>query len=320
MKDRVVLAVVNSRPKLERVWSALHDEGIDDDDIGLIARSDNPTSLSRQQEDGGLLDALDVSILAVPQYASVITTGPLEDALVHEHAGEHPDGVVAALEYIGVPRAEAERYARQVLSGGILVGTFTDDEHALQVQDLLSRYEDGATADARNPRGAPLQTEARDSALRSSGAPAPRGTDNGEETIPIIEEELQVGKRAAESGVRVFSRVVEQPKEQKVKLRDERVIIERQPVNRPATERDLHTHQNDAIELTEHHEEPVVGVERRVTEEVRVGKTIDTREETVRGTERHTEVEVERNGEVQRSPSRNGRAVTPRAKNPKRSV
>jgi hypothetical protein len=42
-------------------------------------------------------------------------------------------------------------------------------------------------------------------------------------SIPVIEEELQVGKRAVRrAGVRVYSRVIEQPVREKVELREER--------------------------------------------------------------------------------------------------
>ena len=47
------------------------------------------------------------------------------------------------------------------------------------------------------------------------------------------------------------------------------------------------------IEATETAEEAVVSKEARVTEEISLGKAVDSRTETVRDTVRHTEVEVE---------------------------
>ena len=54
-----------------------------------------------------------------------------------------------------------------------------------------------------------------------------------EEVIPVYEEQLRVGKREVGRGsVRVRSYVVEQPVEEQVRLREERVDIERRPGQR----------------------------------------------------------------------------------------
>jgi uncharacterized protein (TIGR02271 family) len=118
--------------------------------------------------------------------------------------------------------------------------------------------------------------------------------DAGDVRIPVVEEEIQVGTREVErGGVRVYSRVTEQPLEQEVRLRDERVTVERHPVDRPATERDLAAFKEGAIEVTETHEQPVVAKEARVVEEVVINKDVREHTETVRDTVRRTEVGVE---------------------------
>ena len=68
----------------------------------------------------------------------------------------------------------------------------------------------------------------------------PRHAEAGDVRIPIVEEAIHVETRQVErGGVRIYSHVTEQPVEQEVHLRDERVTVERRPVDRPATERDL---------------------------------------------------------------------------------
>lgn len=94
-------------------------------------------------------------------------------------------------------------------------------------------------------------------------------------------------------GVRVYTRVVEQPVEETVRLREEKVNVERQPVNRPVTDADLKSGRDQTVEVREYAEEPVVAKEARVVEEVRVGKEATERNQTVRDTVRHTEVNVE---------------------------
>ncbi|MGZ8410831.1 MAG: YsnF/AvaK domain-containing protein, partial [Hyphomicrobium sp.] len=115
-----------------------------------------------------------------------------------------------------------------------------------------------------------------------------------EGTIPVVEEELRVGKRESRRGVRIHTTVHERPVEETVRLRDEEVRVERRTVERPVSgaEAEAAFRETD-IELEETHEEPVVSKEARVVEEVVVGKDIREREEVVRDTVRRTEVDVE---------------------------
>jgi uncharacterized protein (TIGR02271 family) len=119
-------------------------------------------------------------------------------------------------------------------------------------------------------------------------------TDEGEVRIPVVEEEIQVGTRHVErGGIRVYSRVTERPVEQEVHLRDEHVTVERRPVDRPATERDLAAFREGTIEVTETHEQPIITKEARVVEEVVIDKDVREHTERVRDTVRRTEVDAE---------------------------
>lgn len=112
------------------------------------------------------------------------------------------------------------------------------------------------------------------------------------ETIPVIREELEVGKREVETGgVRLRSRIVEEEVAENVSLREETVHVERTPVDRAATEADI---REDAIEMQERAEVPVVNKEARVVEEISLSKEVTEREETVRDTVRDTEVDIEK--------------------------
>jgi uncharacterized protein (TIGR02271 family) len=112
-------------------------------------------------------------------------------------------------------------------------------------------------------------------------------------SIPVVEEQLEVGKRAVQrGGVRVYSHVVEEPVEENVQLREEKVRVERRPADRPVAPGDREL-RDQSIEVTEMSEEPVVQKRARVREEVVVGKEATERTETVRDNVRRTEVEVE---------------------------
>ena len=109
----------------------------------------------------------------------------------------------------------------------------------------------------------------------------------------MVEEQVRVGKREVGRGsVRVRSYVVERPVEEQVSLTDERVTIERRPVDREVSSGDV-AFQEREIEAVERGEEAVVSKTARVTEEIGIRKDVDSRTETVRDTVRKTEVEVD---------------------------
>jgi len=112
--------------------------------------------------------------------------------------------------------------------------------------------------------------------------------------IPVVEEELKVGKREVNrGGVRVFSRVVETPVSESIGLREEHVSVERRPVDQPISTADATAFKEQSIELRETAEEAVVQKSARVVEEVLVGKEVSQRQEQIHDTVRHTEVEIE---------------------------
>ncbi|WP_147206390.1 YsnF/AvaK domain-containing protein, partial [Segetibacter aerophilus] len=116
---------------------------------------------------------------------------------------------------------------------------------------------------------------------------------NEETKIPIIEENLEVGKREVRSGgVRLRSRIIERPVEESVRLKEERVNVERNRVDRPATEADFNAFDEKNIEMIERKEVPVVNKQARVVEEVSLNKDVSERNETISDTVRKTEVDV----------------------------
>jgi len=119
--------------------------------------------------------------------------------------------------------------------------------------------------------------------------------DNQQGTIDVVEEQLQVGKRAVDrGGVRVVQRVTQKPVREIVRLREEHAVVERNPVDRPATGQDLSNFKEGTLEVREMSEEAVVAKTARVVEEVRVGKEVREREETIEDSVRRKDVDVER--------------------------
>ena len=88
-------------------------------------------------------------------------------------------------------------------------------------------------------------------------------------TIPIIEESLNVGKQTIETGgAYIRSRIIEKPVEETITLQEERVHVERTPVDKPISTTDFDAFKDGVIELKEYAEVPVVSKEARVVEEV----------------------------------------------------
>jgi len=134
-----------------------------------------------------------------------------------------------------------------------------------------------------------------DETTRSNVVNMNRDTDvTDREVIPVVEENLEVGKRAVErGGARIRSRVIEKPVEANVRLREEHVVVNRRPVDRAVTNADMNNLQEGDIELTERAEVPVVNKQARVVEEIEVGKQVEEHDETVRDTVRRTDVDVQ---------------------------
>jgi uncharacterized protein (TIGR02271 family) len=115
-----------------------------------------------------------------------------------------------------------------------------------------------------------------------------------QQRVPVVEEELRVGKReVVRGGVRIYSRVEERPVEQQVHLREEHVVVDRHPVGETVRGDNPDLFREGTVELTERSEEAVVAKEARVVEEVVVGKQVGERVETIRDTVRRTDVDVQ---------------------------
>jgi len=116
--------------------------------------------------------------------------------------------------------------------------------------------------------------------------------------IPVVEEELRVGKRLVQSGgVRVYQHVTEKPVHESVQLREEHVHVERHALDQPASEADLAAFKEGTIEMREMAEEPVVSKTAHVVGEVLINKETSEHTEDINDTLRSTDVEVERLGD-----------------------
>jgi uncharacterized protein (TIGR02271 family) len=265
---------------------------------------------------GGLL--LGLGALAIPGIGPVIAAGPLAAALAGAGIGAVTGGIIGALIDLGVPEESAHMYAESVRRGNALVAAQVADNRVDEATRIMkhaglidiereaagwrssgwSRFDENegyASTTSDQPRVTTgMKTNMNDRTTRRN--------DLNDETIEVVEEDIQIGKREVETGgVRVSSHVREVPVEEEVRLRQEHVEVERRPVNRPATDADFNTFKEGTIEVRETQEEAVVAKDARVVEEIHVRKNVDEHTEKVHDTVRRTEVEVEQLGNTGRS-------------------
>jgi uncharacterized protein (TIGR02271 family) len=265
----------------------------------------------------------DVSMLSNDE-----SNGPISAYLDPAAGAREPDAITRALVRMGLSEHEARRYVAGVQNGYTLETVAVDDAKANDALEIMRSHAVGigrgegfgrtdrraeapaetrtetpaetrteAPAETRTEAPAETRTETRTEARTE--APTEARADEGragstEEVVPVIVEELAVGKREVEAGgVRVTSKVEELPVEEDVSLRTERIEVERRPVDRPIAEGDVDALADREIEVVATAEEAVVEKTAKIVEEVVVTKDVDTRTETIRETVRRTDVEVE---------------------------
>lgn len=200
----------------------------------------------------------------------------------------------------GGDESTARNYTNAAGDADAILTVHTDsDERARQAAGILDHngaIDIDAASTQHNQQNLPPAAYATNQNTAHSAETTTRNAaqNQGETPIPIIEEQLQVGKQTVETGgAHIRSRIVEKPVEASVRLREEHVVVERRPVNRAPTNADLATFTEGSIDIIERAEVPIVKKSAHVVEEVAVGKNVSEHEETIRDTVRRTEVDVE---------------------------
>ena len=270
---KTVVGIFNDSTAAQDAFQRLRDYGFNHDEI------DMSTDMSRTQQSGGLGDE-------------------------NRDDADFGDKVSRFFRNLFDDDNDAERYSAAAKTGTILTVYADTTDRAERAADILDEY--GAINVNEHGTGSEYAT-GTDNRFGEERTNETSFTDQGrtndasfgdegrsDRSIPVIEEELQVGKRQVETGgVRVRSRIIDRPVQESLRLREEHVTLERNPVNRPATESDLGTFREGEIEVRERAEVPVVNKQARVVEEVNIRKDVQEREEVVNETVRKTDIEVD---------------------------
>jgi uncharacterized protein (TIGR02271 family) len=268
--------------------------------VGLFDnRSEAQAAMQELVQQGFIKDHIDLSNRTYGDGATTATTATTAQTTTGTAAGDSISNFFSSL--FGGDDATASSYTNAAQEADAILTVQVDsEERARQAAEILDRngaidvderlaqynrqnFSETATSNTTGTMDTATMNAARNNAELQNEA-----------VIPVVEEELQVGKREVErGGARIRSRIIERPVEASVRLREEHVVVRRRPVNREVSEADLANFREGEIELTERAEVPVVGKQARVVEEIEVGKTVEEHEETIRDTVRRTDVDVE---------------------------
>jgi uncharacterized protein (TIGR02271 family) len=263
--------------------------------VGLFDdRSEAQAAMQQLVQHGFIRENIDLSNRSTSDATSTSTSASTTNSTTGtEGVGDSISNFFSSL--FGGDETTVNNYTNAASEADAILAVQVDSaERAAEAADILDS--NGAIDVDERAAGYNQQNFSGATENTSGNTTAARNTANLQETasIPVIEEELQVGKREVETGgARVRSRIIEKPVEASVRLREEHVVVNRRPVNRAVTDADMANFSEGEIALTERSEVPVVAKQARVVEEVEVGKQVSEREETVRDTVRRTDVEVD---------------------------
>lgn len=251
-----------------------------------------------------------------------------------QHSTHTDMGMWASIKNAFLPDEDRHTYEEGVRRGGFLLTADVGEEH---IDDAVRVLEEADTVDideradqwrqsgwdyapgagtasaagaataayAYGSEADAVKVDSNEATLAHAGTEADYADTNaaGEQIVPIVEEQLIVGKREVDrGGARVRSYVTETPVHEQVRLRDEKISVQRRSVDRPLTDAD-DAFRTRTIDMTATGEEAVIGKTARVVEEVVVSKTSGERVEDINETVRRTDVEIDEDNRTAADPS-----------------
>jgi len=222
-----------------------------------------------------------------------------DDIHIHDNTSQtgdstHDDpGLWQTIKNAFLPDEDRHTYEEGLRRGGFLLTADVDEAQADRAIGVLDSA-NGVDMDERSNRW-----RAEGWTAPATGATGAAGNRVAEERIPVVEEKLQVGKREVErGGARVRSYVTEVPVHEQLRLREERVRVDRRQVDKPLSEVDGDAFRERSVNVTAMSEEPVIAKAARVVEEVVVSKEAGERTEEIDDTVRRTKVDIDRDGDM----------------------
>ncbi|HVJ14938.1 MAG TPA: YsnF/AvaK domain-containing protein [Polyangiaceae bacterium] len=210
--------------------------------------------------------ATPMSLLDLPGLGQLAANAPMLRMLDAANL-KSSSSMQGALENIGLARDEAAQCVDGIKRGETLEAVVVEDQKEAEALAIMRR-------------NSGIGTGIRERLVEN------------DLVIPIVQEELRVGKREYEAGgMRIETHVASVPVDQTVMVREEHITVERRVVDRSVGLED-EAFRERAIELKATCEEPVFSKQARVVEEIRLHKDTTERVEKVHDTLRHTDVQI----------------------------
>ena len=327
-----VVGVFENHSQADKAVNELRDAGFSEDQIGVALKNPVGSSTKTIKEEGteagegaitGVIAGLGIGALAglgvlagvIPVIGPAIAAGTLGVIVSNAAAGAGIAGLIGALIGAGIPEDEAKYYESEFQAGRTIVTVKANgrSDEALAILRANGAY-DMSTRGAVDEVAvvAPVPPVSLDVALAAkgrktrsvNGVKTHDAHDGAMDTIEVKEERLHAEKHPVQTGeVRVRKEVHTEVKTLEVPVEREEVVIERTPVNRRKTSREMHDdimaedlRVGEEIRIPVREEQVNVVKDQVVTEEVKVGKRVVRDTERVAGEVRKEEIKVEESG------------------------
>lgn len=290
---KTILGLFRNYGDAEESIQALDRLGLSPSQVGLLAASNGQSPVDKYSKPSAM------SQVELPGLGRVLANAPMLNFLETRDARKDSQGVFGMLLRMGIPRDDAAGYLEGIKQGGVFEAFDVPDDKEADALAIMRTRTQGTTErrtfeERREYEDKPLERRVEQRAFERTP----------ELVIPIVEEELYVGKREVPSSVRLDTRINTEPVEKTISLMEEKIQVERRGVDRLADATlasDPSLFSERSFEFKTMAEEPVINKRARIVEEVRVHKAKKERTETIRDVLRHTEVEISEDRGVQAS-------------------
>ena len=281
---KTVVGLFKNFGQAEDAMGQLAGIGLPQQDVGLLA-SARISSDAKPPSPMSLLD--------LPDLGQVAANGPMLRLLDASRLRKSTEGMRGALENIGLGKSEAAQCVDGIKRGGTLEAIVVEDEKEAEVIEIMRRCAGEGEFRERVTERVAERIASESSRERGAEMGAVRERDVQDVVIPVVEEELRVGKREYDAGgLRVKTRVASVPVDKTVTIREEHVNLERRVIDRSVDLDDDDAFRERSLDLRASSEEPIFEKRARVVEEIRLHKDKSERVETVHDTLRHTDVQI----------------------------
>ncbi len=210
----IVTALFRDRQSAECAYQAISGRGYDRDDVNVMMSDETrnsqyatgDTELGSKAAEGtatgagigGTLGAIIGAIAAIGTSVllpglGLIVAGPLAGALVGAGAGGLTGGLLGALVGSGIPEEHAAEYETGIKSGGTVLGV--NPRNAEDAAFLEREFTNCGGTNVFSSSSTNTSTTRNVASTNTQTANVDRSVNTSGNVIPVIEEDLQVGKR-----------------------------------------------------------------------------------------------------------------------------